>query len=589
MEKIMRKKPWFFKNGTGLGIFGVVLVFGMMAAGCPTVNDDPPPAKTCTVTFNVDGGNAIEDQTVDEGKPVTKPADPTKAGNTFAGWYKDAAKTVLWNFETDVVVADITLYAKWVAGENLPHHTVTFNADGGSPTPAEQSVVQGEPVAKPPDPDKQGYLFDGWINTDTGNTWNFATDKVSKDITLKAKWDRAVTITFETNGGSATDPVTVAAGSDIDPNDYPQPSKAGNVFEGWYTDEELTTSAGSPMKITENTILYAKWTSYAGVWQSNDTENNRSYWLQDDGTAWVFSVSSGSFEFSRTSWSTSRIGEDTVAFNDDKTQFTLNDSTYIKNTTNKKTPAAATGGLLGTWRNESWSIELKNNGEAVLKVDSDSVTLKYCAETNAVYLLTPDNNLVIASITVSGGELDGFSKQTNDSALAGIWKLTENGQDYYWELKADGSGTFHALGASVSFSFAVTEDEKIDERHYEVSGNGKILNFPDRNVTLNKVDSVPSGLKLEAGGDSRLYGMWKPTQEEGVPIIMTFNPTGVLEQSVDGEKIGQAVIWKADGKIFYMYSPGFSSFEGDGGTPYGVSGSTLTIEIGDEDMTYTKQ
>ena len=70
-------------------------------------------AVTYTVTFDTDGGSSVADQVVNAGAKVVKPADPTKADNTFAGWYSNAAKTKTWNFNTGTVDSDMTLYAKW--------------------------------------------------------------------------------------------------------------------------------------------------------------------------------------------------------------------------------------------------------------------------------------------------------------------------------------------------------------------------------------------------------------------------------------------------------------------------------------------
>ena len=67
-----------------------------------------------TVTFNSNGGSAVTSQTVDNGAKATEPADPTKSGYTFGGWYKNADCTEAFNFDT-TITADITLYAKWTA------------------------------------------------------------------------------------------------------------------------------------------------------------------------------------------------------------------------------------------------------------------------------------------------------------------------------------------------------------------------------------------------------------------------------------------------------------------------------------------
>ena len=66
--------------------------------------------------------------------------------------------------------------------------TVTFDSDGGSAV-AEQKVLNSSAV-KPVDPKKDGYDFDGWYLDDTQYTFD---TKITKDITLKAKWTPAAT------------------------------------------------------------------------------------------------------------------------------------------------------------------------------------------------------------------------------------------------------------------------------------------------------------------------------------------------------------------------------------------------------------
>ncbi|MDR1218964.1 MAG: InlB B-repeat-containing protein [Treponema sp.] len=556
------------------GLLGLFVAPACIFIGC-AVADDPEPTKY-TVTFAVDDGSPVPAQTVEEGEKASKPADPANTGYTFANWYRDEAKTILWSFDKDVVVADTIIYAKWVSGENVPSFTVTFDADGGDPAPAEQSVVQGEPVARPADPTTSGYIFDGWYNGN--NKWNFSTDTVTGAITLKAKWTEAVTVTFDANGGSAIEPLTVAKGGNVYPSHY-TPSKASNVFDGWYTDAMFATSAEYSLTVTASVTLYAKWTStselvqYAGVWRRN---SNESYLLQADGTLWEFYYS----YLYKNTWTTSQIIGKAIAFNEEKTEFTIENATYTKNTTDTKTPAAATGDLLGVWANSNNQTELKTDKTAVLTSYRDAITLNYCAAANAVYLLQPETNLVIFSIAIQEGNLSGFSKPTSDSTLEGIWKLTEDGQDYYWNLNADGSGTFRTLGASVAFSFTVTEDKKIDGYSYTVSGDTLTLSsqWEEEDIILAKVDSVSSG--SGAAGDSRLYGAWEWTREDET-MTFTFNSNGSVVVSVDG--YSESYIWKAGGGNLYMY---YSSFDAsDESLPYTVSGSTLTInDAGGPDM-----
>lgn len=68
-----------------------------------------------TVTFNTGEGSAVDSQVVADGAKATKPADPTRDGFVFAGWYADADLKSPYDFSTSVS-KDLALYAKWVKG-----------------------------------------------------------------------------------------------------------------------------------------------------------------------------------------------------------------------------------------------------------------------------------------------------------------------------------------------------------------------------------------------------------------------------------------------------------------------------------------
>lgn len=76
---------------------------------------DGPSTPTFTVSFSVDGGSAVESQTVAHNSIVTEPAAPMKADHTFGGWYKEASCDNEWNFATDIVTVNTTIYAKWIS------------------------------------------------------------------------------------------------------------------------------------------------------------------------------------------------------------------------------------------------------------------------------------------------------------------------------------------------------------------------------------------------------------------------------------------------------------------------------------------
>lgn len=73
-----------------------------------------------TVAFNSNGGSKVANQLVEYNGIAVKPVDPIKSGCIFSGWYKEASCTNPWNFNTDMVKANTTLYAKWIAKPSVP-------------------------------------------------------------------------------------------------------------------------------------------------------------------------------------------------------------------------------------------------------------------------------------------------------------------------------------------------------------------------------------------------------------------------------------------------------------------------------------
>lgn len=92
-------------------------------------------AKKYTVIYNTNGGSAVGSATVSEGHKLTAPNAPAKDGYTFHGWYKDAAFTNSWNFDTDTVTGNITLYAKWAETAKIYGISGTVYESNGT-TPA---------------------------------------------------------------------------------------------------------------------------------------------------------------------------------------------------------------------------------------------------------------------------------------------------------------------------------------------------------------------------------------------------------------------------------------------------------------------
>lgn len=150
-------------------------------------------------------------------------------------------------------------------------YTVSFDADGGTPTPEVQRVKEGEKVTAPSaNPDKEGYVFLFWHLSGASTAYNFATP-VTGNMTLTARYEEESAVeywqvTWNLNGGAWTADDNHAAqvvrgGTLAEPA---APTKAGNTFEGWYKESALTNKVTFPYDVSTvagDFTLYAKWTA----------------------------------------------------------------------------------------------------------------------------------------------------------------------------------------------------------------------------------------------------------------------------------------------------------------------------------------
>lgn len=150
-----------------------------------------------TVTFQSEGGSEVASQ-IRANAPAARPADPTKEGYTFIGWYKGESE---WDFETPVtpVTPDLTLTAKW----QLNQYTITFDTAGGSEVP---SITQdyGTAITAPANPTKTGYTFAGWDKT-------IPSTMPAGDMTITARWteNRVIVIIRPDDSKDEPDPGTI--------------------------------------------------------------------------------------------------------------------------------------------------------------------------------------------------------------------------------------------------------------------------------------------------------------------------------------------------------------------------------------------
>nr|WP_270449412.1 InlB B-repeat-containing protein [Bifidobacterium adolescentis] len=210
--------------------------------------------NTYTVSFDSNGGSAVASQSVRYGSKATQPANPTRAGHTFQGWYTARSGGSKYDFGT-AVTGDVTLYAHW----SVNSYTLTFDGNGGKPSEASRTVAYGGQYGSLPTATRTGYAFQGWYTArDGGTKVSPSTTMGAADTTLYARWSvNSYTVSFDSDGGSNVPAQKVRYGSKASrPAD---PTRAGHTFQGWYTSRDGGSKYDFGTAVTGDVTLHAHW------------------------------------------------------------------------------------------------------------------------------------------------------------------------------------------------------------------------------------------------------------------------------------------------------------------------------------------
>ena len=215
-------------------------------------------ANSIVVTYNVDGGTAVSAAATTAGATLpTGPGATTKAGYTFDGWY-DGGTLVTFPF-THGKTANFTLTTHWL----IANATVTFNAnDGTGLITSQTSNLPAALTANAGQITRDGYTFTGWTTAANGSGDSYldgANYSFASSTTVYAQWSaNTLTVTFDSNGGSAVAGATTVTGGTISaPN---ATTRAGYTFVGWF-DGDAANAVVFPFTHgkTANFTLTAHW------------------------------------------------------------------------------------------------------------------------------------------------------------------------------------------------------------------------------------------------------------------------------------------------------------------------------------------
>ena len=222
---------------------------------------------------------------------VAQPEAPSRAGYTFTGWYVADQTPREWNFETDIITENTTIYAGWTANT----YNVTFDLQNGIGGDATVLATYDSAMPQVVVPARAGYQFKGYFdaadggkqyyNADGSSAANWDKSESETDsFVLYAQWTaNTYTVTFDANGGSGTmeaQTMTYDTDAKFTKNTL---TKEGYLFAGWaneagadsaaYADEatvrNLTANQG------ETLTLYAVWqpVSYLVAFDGNGADS----------------------------------------------------------------------------------------------------------------------------------------------------------------------------------------------------------------------------------------------------------------------------------------------------------------------------
>jgi uncharacterized repeat protein (TIGR02543 family) len=209
--------------------------------------------KSYKVTFNPNGGTVSPTSvTKTTGAAIGTLPKPTRSGYAFQGWYTATTGGTKISDTTKVTKA-IIYYAQW-----KKTYKVTFNANGGTVSPASVTKTTGAAIGTLPKPTRSGYAFQGWYTAKTGGTKIATTTKVTKATTYYAQWKKTYKVTFNANGGTVS-PASVTKTTGAAIGTLPKPTRSGYTFQGWYTEKTGGTKISDTTKVTKAITYYAQW------------------------------------------------------------------------------------------------------------------------------------------------------------------------------------------------------------------------------------------------------------------------------------------------------------------------------------------
>ncbi len=167
-----------------------------------SLDQDGTVVYTVTVTFDSQGGSEVASKDINVNNPVEEPANPTRSGYSFRGWYTAASGGERWDF-TKPVAADMTLYAQWswinVGGPTYP--PTMDEPENGTVTTSPSRPEEGDAVTITPKPDEGFEVDEILVKDENGNPVEVTQNPDGTYTFTQPDGKVTITVTFRCDGG----------------------------------------------------------------------------------------------------------------------------------------------------------------------------------------------------------------------------------------------------------------------------------------------------------------------------------------------------------------------------------------------------
>ena len=346
-----------------------------------------------TVKISPSGGGTASPNPItgQENTVISVTATPA-TGYNFKHWrYNDSSASGGYSESTtNPLRVTITGKRDITAVFELKSYTVTWNANGGTVSPASVSKTHGSTLGTLPTPTRAAtaeysYTFAGWFTAASGGTQISTTTTVTSDVTYYAHWTatkRSYTATFNGNGGSTPSPSSITKEYNTALGTLPTCSRTGYTFLGWYTASSGGTKISTTTVVTKDITYYAQWSinSYTLTFNPNggtvtptskNLEYNSAYGTLPTPTR----ASDAQYTYTFAGWYTAATGGTQVTT---ATKMAAKDTTvYAHWKSNTRSYTVSYQTTYGTLNRISQSVTYNSKGSCTLTMPDNTAEFTY--------------------------------------------------------------------------------------------------------------------------------------------------------------------------------------------------------------------